>query len=187
MNAPIAAQGRPQSRTEAQKAGAEAKQARRKAEEDKVREKVTKSMAQKWPGVKQPELPPEQLQPLRGPAAQSSGGNPNWKQEFSGRTEKLDLALNKLQDTVNKLPSEQQAYWNAQISEKFGLKGSIPTHRDGSPYTENEINNSLTRQANGWTKIINDGPPKILEDRNNSRFPAPTNMSPDKFSLSTVG
>ncbi len=186
MNAPIAAQGRPQSRTEAQKAGAEAKQARRKAEEDKVREKVTKSMAQKWPGVKQPELPPEQLQPLRGPAAQGTGGNANWKQEFSGRTEKLDLALNKLQDTINSQPPEQQAYWNAQVSKNFGLKGDKEDaiihssgRKKGQPYTPEEVNQALTSQANGWTRIINDGAPKVLEDRQKGRFPAPANMSPN--------
>jgi hypothetical protein len=98
----------------------------------------------------------------------------------------LDAALSKLQDTINSQPPEQRAYWNAQVSEKFGLKGDKEENmihgsgrKKGQPYTKEEIDKSLTSQANGWTRIINEGAPKFLQDRANGRFPAPANMSPD--------
>ena len=223
----------PVGRTEAQKMGAQTKQARKKAEEDKLKQRMLDSMranqAKQGFGKPKPQNP-EDLKPLRGPASQkqttaqkgsdllkqlqaegkaqkatpakptsatpaagkvqkaTTGKTPStvpgpaagdWRTRFNGLTPQLDFELNKLQQTIDKLPPEQQAYWNKQIQEKLGLKGSVPVHTNGKPYTESEIAKAYVSQARGWNGMIKDGAPKMLADREVGTVKAPKGMIPD--------
>lgn len=117
------------------------------------------------------------------PATGKEGGptqQGNWRSTFSGRSEKLDAAMESLNRTVDALPPEQRAFWQNKIQEKFGMKGvENPVHTGGKPYTGAEIDASLTSQARGWERLIKDGAPKETMDRANNRLPAPRNMIPD--------
>jgi hypothetical protein len=220
----------PRSRTEAQQMGARAKQARKKAEEDKVKKKVTDSMAANAAkagfGKPKPQNP-EDLKPLRGPTPKkqttaqkgndllkqlqaegkaqktapakptpatpaagkaqkaTTGKTPStvpgpaagdWRTRFSGRTPQLDFELNKLQQAIDKLPPEQQAFWNAQVNKQMNAKLA---GRNGTPYPAAKTDKSLVSQAKAWQDLINNGPPKELMNRIGEKRPAPKGMMPD--------
>jgi hypothetical protein len=216
----------PQGKTEAQKMGAQTKQARRKAEEDKLKQRVLDSMranqAKEGFGKPRPQTPenlkpptaekqlkaqratalmeqlnakakaeaapakPTPTAPAAGKVQKTTTGKTastvpetaagDWRTKFSGRSNQLDFELNKLQQSIEKLSPEQQAYWNEQISKQMGPRLAS---RDGTPYTEEKMNSSLVSQAKAWKDLVEWGPPTEIVDRRGQAVPAPKGMKPD--------
>lgn len=110
-------------------------------------------------------------------APQQSGGAPQaWFSKYSGRSEALDAQLNELRAKIGALPLEQQAYWNEQIDKQMNPKLAS---RNGTPYTPEKTNRSLTSQAKAWNFLISNGPPGELMNRIGEKRPAPKGMIPD--------
>lgn len=103
--------------------------------------------------------------------------DPNdWRNKYAGRSPELNDALTNLRKTVDGLPPERQAYWNEQINKQMNPKLAS---RNGTPYSPERTNRSLTSQAKAWTYLIQNGPPAELTNRIGEKRPAPKGMIPD--------
>jgi tRNA A-37 threonylcarbamoyl transferase component Bud32 len=121
-------------------------------------------MAQKWPGVKQPELPPEQLQPLRGPAAQgSSASQQGWTTKYNDRGPTVAKAQKELEDTINKLPKSEQAKWNEVAEKQLAIK--LNSSRDKTPLPAEEVDLRLSKQMLAVKRLIEMGEPTTIYNR----------------------
>lgn len=103
-------------------------------------------------------------------------GKGDWKTKYSGMSPQLDSELNKLQQSIAKLPPDQQAFWNEQINKQMNAKMAS---RDGTPYSPERTNKALVSQAKAWQDLVKDGPPRELMNRIGERRPAPSGMMPD--------
>jgi len=104
------------------------------------------------------------------------GTGQEWRARFSGRNAGLDAELNSLSAKINKLPADQQAYWNEQINKQMNPKLAS---RNGTPYTPERTDRSLTSQAKAWNYLVENGQPKELMNRIGEKRPAPQGMIPD--------
>ena len=103
-----------------------------------------------------------------------TGGS--WDGKYRGRTPALDEQLDALSAKISKLSPEQQTYWNEQINKQMNPKLAS---RNGTPYTPERTNRSLTSQARAWNSLVENGQPAELMNRIGEKRPAPKGMIPD--------
>jgi len=103
-----------------------------------------------------------------------TGGS--WNTKYRGRTPLLDEQLDALSAKISKLSPEEQTYWNEQINKQLNPKLAS---RNGTPYTPEKTNRSLTSQVRGWNFLVENGQPTELMDRVGVKRPAPKGMIPD--------
>lgn len=106
----------------------------------------------------------------------SAPSGANWDGKYRGRTPALDEQLDALSAKISKLPPEQQAYWNEQINKQLNPKLAS---RNGTPYTPERTNRSLTSQVRAWNFLVENGQPSELMNRIGEKRPAPKGMIPD--------
>jgi len=103
----------------------------------------------------------------------------DWREKFKGRggpalqseIEKMSAALETLSE------KEREEQWDQWISKSFLDQRTV--HRDGSPYDQAELDDSLLRQARAWNSMISEGAPKALKNRVGEEWDAPKGMVPD--------
>lgn len=117
---------------------------------------------------------PKQYRSLAQTPAEGEGQS--WRGKFAGRTPTLDAELASLQAKINKLPPDQQSYWNEQINKQMNPKLAS---RNGTPYSAEKTNRSLTSQAKAWNYLVENGQPQTLMNRIGETRPAPKGMIPD--------
>jgi hypothetical protein len=118
--------------------------------------------------------------PAKAPAATQpavgAGDGQAWRGRFAGRTPALDAELAALSAKINKLPPDQQAYWNDQINKQMNPKLAS---RNGTPYSPEKTNRSLLSQTKAWNYLVENGQPKELMNRIGEKRNAPKGMIPD--------
>jgi hypothetical protein len=112
----------------------------------------------------------------REPAPVSGGAGQDWNTKYRGRNPQLDEQLDALSAKINKLSPDQQKYWNDQVNKQMNPKLAS---RNGTPYTPERTNRSLTSQAKAWNYLVENGAPKELMNRIGETRPAPKGMIPD--------
>jgi hypothetical protein len=112
----------------------------------------------------------------REPALVSGGAGQDWNTKYRGRSPQLDEQLDALSAKINKLSPDQQKYWNDQVNKQMNPKLAS---RNGTPYTPERTNRSLTSQAKAWNYLVENGAPKELMNRIGETRPAPKGMIPD--------
>jgi tRNA A-37 threonylcarbamoyl transferase component Bud32 len=113
---------------------------------------------------------------MAAPMYPQGAGTGGWDTKYRGRSEALDAELNALSAKISKLSPEQQTYWNDQINKQMNPKLAS---RNGTPYTPERTNRSLTSQAKAWNYLVENGQPKELMNRIGEKRPAPKGMIPD--------
>ena len=103
----------------------------------------------------------------------------DWREKFASRGgPELQSEIRKLADGLEKLSeSEREEKWDQWISKS--LLDHRTVHRDGSPYTAAELDDSLLRQTRAWNSMLAEGPPNQLQNRIGEKRPAPSGMIPD--------
>lgn len=103
----------------------------------------------------------------------------DWREKFAGRGgPELQAEISKMSAALEQLPEEErEKNWDQWIDKSFIDQRAV--HRDGSPYTQAELDDALLRQARAWNQMISEGPPKQLKNRIGELRPAPEGMIPD--------
>lgn len=103
----------------------------------------------------------------------------DWREKFANRGgPELQSEIHKLTEALEKLPEEErEKQWDQWISKSFLDQRTV--HRNGSPYSKDELDESLLSQARAWNSMLKEGPPKQLQNRIGEKRPAPEGMIPD--------
>ena len=119
---------------------------------------------------------PAAAAPKAAMATKTSQTGGSWDSKYRGRTPALDEQLDALSAKISKLSPEQQTYWNEQINKQMNPKLAS---RNGTPYSPEKTNRSLTSQARAWNFLVENGQPSELMNRIGEKRPAPKGMIPD--------
>lgn len=103
----------------------------------------------------------------------------DWREKFAGRGgPALQAEISKMAAALEQIPEDQrEQQWDQWISKSFLDQRTV--HRDGSPYSQEELDDSLLRQARAWNSMISEGAPRELQNRIGEKRPAPEGMIPD--------
>ena len=103
----------------------------------------------------------------------------DWREKFAGRGgPELQSEIAKMSAALESLPEEErEKNWDQWISKSFLDQRTV--HRDGSPYSKEELDASLLSQARAWNSMIAEGPPRELQNRIGEKRAAPDGMIPD--------
>ena len=166
----------PQGKTEAQKAGAEAKKARQQERIDKSFDRARKGLEASLTGKKYEGPAPPSLQPLRGDASQAtpkaamatkvSEAKPatgNWTQKFTDRGPVVAQAQAKLESTIGKLPPAERPQWDEMANKQLAIR--LNSSRNKTPLPPEEVDARLAKQMNAITRLIDGGKPSVVYDR----------------------
>lgn len=106
-------------------------------------------------------------------------GELDWREKYKDRGgPELQKLISSMSKELESMPEdEREQNWDQWIEKSFLDHRTV--HRDGTPYSQEELDDSLTRQARAWNSMLKEGPPKQLKDRIGTVTDAPKGMIPD--------